>query len=249
LLLAFKYREFFEHVPWKFLLPIALGILTAIFTLARILSWLLVNRPVLIWAFFFGLIVASVGTVCRRIEAWRLATWLCFLGGMIGTYFLVGLVPVSTPDAPWFLFLCGAVAICAMILPGISGAFILVLLGKYGYVLDAVNQKDMFVLFLVAAGACVGLVFFSRLLGWLMKKYHDPMVALLAGLMIGSLRKVWPWKETLDPLTDAKEHVIPAVQSNVLPGQWTEEVLLAIFLMVVGVVVVLLLDRFGTRGG
>jgi putative membrane protein len=159
----------------------------------------------------------------------------------------VGLVPVSTPEASWFLFLSGAIAICAMILPGISGSFILVILGKYQYVLDAVNQRDFLVLFTVAAGACVGIMSFSRLLGWLFRKYHDATVALLIGLMVGSLRKVWPWKETLQSLTNSKGEIIPTVQANILPSQWTYEVTAAIFLALMGFVVVLMLDRVANR--
>jgi putative membrane protein len=171
------------------------------------------------------------------------------VGGTLGSYFLVGLVPVSTPNDYWFLFLCGAVAICAMILPGISGSYILVLLGKYRYVLDAVNHREFFILGLVAAGAVVGIIAFSRLLGWLLKNHHDLMVATLTGLMIGSLRKVWPWKETLESTVDISGQMTPLVQSNILPGQWNSEVLTALSLMVTGLFAVLLLDRLGNRNG
>ncbi|MBW2216904.1 MAG: DUF368 domain-containing protein, partial [Deltaproteobacteria bacterium] len=164
LLMSFKFRLLLDRVSWKFLLALGIGILTAIFSLAEILSWLLQHKPIMIWSFFLGLILASVISVSRRVEKWQASTWICLLFGITGTYILVGLVPVSTPDAPWFLFLCGAVAICAMILPGISGSFILVLLGKYQYILEAVNQKDFLTLAIVAAGACIGIVAFSRLL-------------------------------------------------------------------------------------
>jgi putative membrane protein len=190
-----------------------------------------------------GLILASVISVSKRIEAWRPGTWVCLGGGIIGTYFLVGLVPVSTPDENWFLFICGAIAICAMILPGISGSFILVLLGKYQFVLNALNQRDFLALGVVAAGACVGIVSFSRLLGWLLRTHHDLMVALLTGLMLGSLRKVWPWKKTIESLVDGSGKVVPLVQSNVLPGGWGGEVLAAFSLMGAGFFCVLLLDR------
>ena len=127
-LVTLKFRRLLDRVSWQFLLAVGIGILAAIFTLSRLLAWLLQNRPVLIWSFFLGLIMASVLSVSRRIVSWQLLTWISVLGGTIATYFLVGLVPVSTPNDPWFLFLCGAIAICAMILPGISGSFILVLL-------------------------------------------------------------------------------------------------------------------------
>lgn len=244
-IVTLRIRAFLQSVSWRFLLTLGIGILSAILTLAKVLSWLLQNQPVLIWSFFLGLIVASVVSVSRRVRAWQFSTWAYFFGGIIGTYFLVGLVPVSTPNDHWFLFLSGAVAICAMILPGISGSFILVLLGKYQYILEAVNNRDLLVLSVVAAGACIGIVAFSRLLGWLLKKHHDMMVAMLTGLMLGSLRKVWPWKETIKSYVDGHGDVIPLVQSNILPGQWNTEVLTALSLMITGFLVVLFLDRLG----
>lgn len=246
-LVTLKFRPLLDRISWQFLLAVGIGILAAIFSLSKLLSWLLQNRPIFIWSFFLGLILASVLSVSRRVEAWRILTWLCLVGGTLGSYFLVGLVPVATPNDYWFLFLCGAVAICAMILPGISGSYILVLLGKYQYVLDAVNYRDFLVLGLVAAGACVGIIAFSRILGWLLKNYHDLMVATLTGLMIGSLRKVWPWKETLESVVDSHGQMVPLVQSNILPGQWNVEVLAAISLMVAGLLAVLFLDRLGNR--
>ncbi len=246
-LVTLKFRPLLDRISWQFLLAVGIGILAAIFSLSKLLSWLLQNRPVFIWSFFLGLILASVLSVSRRVEAWRVLTWLCLVGGTLGSYFLVGLVPVGTPNDYWFLFLCGAVAICAMILPGISGSYILVLLGKYQYVLDAVNHRDFLVLGLVAAGACVGIIAFSRILGWLLKNYHDLMVATLTGLMIGSLRKIWPWKETLESVVDSHGQMVPLVQSNILPGQWNGEVLAALSLMVAGLLAVLFLDRLGNR--
>lgn len=247
LLLTFKLRLLFDHVSWQFLLALGIGIFTAVFSLAQVLAWLLHNKPVLIWSFFLGLILASVLSVSRRVEKWQVSTWICLIGGIIGTYFLVGFVPVITPNAPWFLFLSGAVAICAMILPGISGSFILVLLGKYQYVLEAVNQRDFLSLFIVAAGACVGIAAFSRLLGWLFRKYHDLMVAVLTGLMLGSLRKVWPWKKTLETMVDGHGTDIPIVQANILPPQWDMEALSALALMATGLCVVLVLNKVGER--
>jgi putative membrane protein len=243
LFLTLRLRGLLDRISWQFVLAVGIGILTAIFTLARALSWLLQNRPVLIWSFFLGLILASTLSVSRRVEGWCLSTWLGLLGGMVGTYFLVGLVPLSTPDSPWFLFLSGAVAICAMILPGISGAFILVLLGKYQFVLEAVNNRDFFILAIVAAGAVVGIAAFSRLLGWLLRNYHDLMVAVLTGLMLGSLRKVWPWKETVENFVASHGKVVTIVHANILPTQWNVEVLSALSLIGLGFLTVFSLDR------
>jgi putative membrane protein len=243
LLITFKGRAFLDSISWRFLLAVGFGILTAIFSLAKLLAWLLQNKPVLIWSFFLGLILASVVTVNRRVGRWRIPTWICLICGTVGIYYLVALTPGTTPNDPWFLFLSGAIAICAMILPGISGSFILVLLGKYQYILEAVNQRDFMVLFIVAAGAGVGITAFSRLLGWLLTRYHDLMVAVLIGLMIGSLRKIWPWKETLETMVDSHGKVVPLVQSNILPAQWNGEVLSAICLMVTGFLIVFVMDR------
>ena len=249
LLVSFRMRAFFEKISWQFLLSLGLGILTAIFTFSKVLAWLLENKPVLIWSFFLGLILASVVTVSKRIEQWKLSRWVSLLCGLVGIYILVGLVPVSTPDDLWFLFVSGAVAICAMILPGISGSFILVLMGKYQVVLQAVNEKNFIVLAVVAAGACVGIALFSRLLAWLLGRYHDLMVALLTGLMIGSLRKVWPWKVTLETLVDAHGKTIPIVQANILPPAWNGELMAGLSLMIIGFLIVLALEWMAGRRG
>ena len=171
LLFTLKIRAFLGSVAWPFLLAVGAGILLAVFSLSKALAWLLQNQPVLIWSFFLGLILASVITVSKRVEYWRFPTWCSMAAGLVGIYFLVGLMPGHTPDAWWFLFLSGALAICAMILPGISGSFILVLLGKYEFILEAVNNRDFLVLVIVAAGACVGIAAFSRLLSWLLSRY------------------------------------------------------------------------------
>ena len=246
-LVTFRMGTFFEKISWQFLLSLGLGILTAIFTLSKFLAWLLENEPVLIWSFFLGLILASVVTVSKRVDQWKLSRWVSLLCGLVGIYIIVGLVPVSTPDELWFLFVSGAVAICTMILPGISGSFILVLMGKYQFVLQAVNERDFLVLGVVAAGACVGIAVFSRLLAWLLAKYHDLMVALLTGLMIGSLRKVWPWKVTLESLVDDHGKTVPILQANVLPPAWDGELMGGLFLMIIGFLMVLALEWMAGR--
>ena len=242
LLSRFKIKEAINHTSWRFLAALFLGIFVAIFSLARILSWLLQDHPVLIWSFFFGLILASVYTVGKHLQKWTwpVFAWMCL--GTIGSWFLVGLVPVKTPESPWFVFLSGAIAICAMILPGISGSFILVLLGKYAYLLDAVNRRDILPLIIAAAGAGLGLITFVRFLNWLFKKYRDPTLAVLTGLMLGALRKVWPWKKTLETMTDSHGEIHVVSEANFLPAQWNVEVTMAISLMIIGFVVVFLLN-------
>ena len=138
--------------------------------------------------------------------------------GAVGAYLVVGMVPVQTPETWWFLMLSGALAICAMILPGLSGSFILVLLGKYEYFVRAVNDRDFVALFWAGIGAVIGLVTFAQVLSWLFKRYRDVTVAVLTGFMLGSLRKVWPWKETLEFITDRHGELVPLIERNVLPA-------------------------------
>ena len=256
--LHFRVREAFSLINWSFLVPLGLGVITAIFSLAGLLAYFLTNQPVYLWSFFFGLIIASVIVIAGRIKQWSWGLVAAVLIGAVGTYFLVSMVPAQTPDTWWFLFLTGVLASCAMILPGLSGAYILVMLGKYQTVLAAVNQRDFVTLGLVAFGAAVGLVTFAQILSWLFKRYHDFTVAVLIGLLLGSLRKVWPWKVDMNWLTDANgqfvlEHGEPIVtgQINVLPDLSTQagilEALLALVLALLGMGAVLLLERVAGR--
>ncbi len=248
-LLRGRILEALDAINARFLIAVVSGIALAILTLARVLEWLLENHPVLVWSFFFGLVLGSIITVRRRVKRWTPTLWLVMLLGAVGAYLLVGAVPLQTPNTWWFLMLSGALAICAMILPGISGAFILVLLGKYQFVLSAVNQRDLVSLALVGVGAVVGIVSFAQILGWLFKRYHDLTVALLTGLMLGSLRKIWPWKETVASIVGRHGEIIPTVQRNVLPpltvdGGPNGEVVVAVLLAAVGFAAVLLIERY-----
>jgi putative membrane protein len=201
----------------------------------------------LLWAFFFGLVLASIWIVSKRVERWNVSPILAVVLGAVGTYVLVGLVPVQTPNTWWFLFMSGALVISAMVLPGVSGAFILVLLGKYQYLLSAVTSRDLVPLLWVIAGAGVGIVTFAQVLGWLFKRYHDTTVAVLMGMLIGSLRKIWPWKETLETILDRHGKEIPIAQRNVLPAALTGEVVGAILLAVVGFCLIWGLNTWATR--
>lgn len=231
------------YVRWPFLIALLLGILGAIASLSKVITWLLNHEPVLLWSFFFGLVLASVYTVGARIPKWDLGKVAISIFAAVGAYVLVGLVPVETPQTPLYIFGSAILAICAMILPGISGSFILVLLGKYHHILQAVNDRDVVTIAIFGCGAAVGLMSFARVLGWIFKKYHDLTLALLTGLMVGSLRKIWPWKETLATIEGRHGKLIPIEQINVLPQMMTGEVWGAIFLAVLGVVLVLVLER------
>ena len=266
LLLSFKIKEALSIIPWKFLIALGTGILIAILTLAKFLKYMLENHPVLLWAFFFGLVLASVITVFKRVKKWEFSRVTAVIGGTIAAYVVVGLVPVQTPETAWFLFFCGFIAICAMILPGISGSFILLILGKYQFVITAVSNisdtiklglsgrfnqivPDVFfanltTLLLVASGCLIGIVTFAQILGWLFKHFHDLTVAILIGLMIGSLRKIWPWKETIREIIDRHGHPKPVEQINILPSG---DIVFPMVLAIIGFVVVLILDHFASN--
>jgi len=241
LVLRGRLRRALQAVPLGFLIPLGLGILAAIFTLARGIGWLLNHHPIFIWSFFFGLILASALFVARRIDQWTAPTVFTLIVTTLAAYFVVGLVPVKTPETLPFIFLCGAIAICAMILPGISGSFILVLLGKYQFVLEAVSRFDFGILIVFTAGTATGIVLFVRLLSWLLARFYQLTMAALTGLMMGSLRKIWPWKALELPSTGSSTDSTAFV--NVLPHDFSGELMAAIGLALLGGVVVCILQR------
>lgn len=222
LLLRFRLAEFWRHINGRFLLPVLLGIAVAIFSLARLMTYLLTNHPIGIWSFFFGLIVASALLVARQIGRWDWRTVLAFAVGAAAAWWITVATPAETPDDWWFVMLSGAIAICAMILPGISGAFILLLLGKYQYIMHAVGEFDIPVIAVFVIGAAAGIISFSHLLSWLLKHWHDVTVAVLMGFMVGSLNKVWPWKETVETYLDSHGVAQPLVQNNIAPGTFEQ---------------------------
>ena len=222
LLLRFRLAEFWRHINGRFLLPVLLGIAVAIFSLARLMTYLLTNHPIAIWSFFFGLIVASALLVARQIGRWDWRTVLAFAVGAAAAWWITVATPAETPDDWWFVMLSGAIAICAMILPGISGAFILLLLGKYQYIMHAVGEFDIPVIAIFVIGAAAGIISFSHLLSWLLKHWHDVTVAVLMGFMVGSLNKVWPWKETVETYLDSHGVAQPLVQNNIAPGTFEQ---------------------------
>lgn len=222
LLLRFRLAEFWRHINGRFLLPVLLGIAVAIFSLARLMTYLLVNHPIGIWSFFFGLIVASALLVAKQIGLWDWRTVLAFVVGAVAAWWITVATPAETPNDWWFVMLSGAIAICAMILPGISGAFILLLLGKYQYIMHAVGEFNIPVIVVFVIGAAAGIISFSHLLSWLLKHWHDVTVAVLMGFMVGSLNKVWPWKETVETYLDSHGVAQPLVQNNVAPGTFEQ---------------------------
>ena len=223
-----------------FLIAVGAGIATAVLTLSSYIERALIEHPAYVWSVFFGLVLASVAVVARRVERWRVVHGALLCAGAAAAYWIVGLVPVQTPDTWWFLVLSGAIAICAMILPGISGSFLLVLLGKYEYILRAVNQRDIGTVALVGIGAVIGILAFSQVLGWLLRRYHNLTMAALTGLMLGSLRRIWPWQETLTNTAAPPRNVLPVFMVDGIM-QW--ETLAILGCMAAGMLTVLVLEK------
>jgi putative membrane protein len=211
-----RWRSFWTQVNGNFLLSLFTGIFIAVLSFAKVLEYLLEHHPILIWSFFFGLILASSYVVFRKVTRWRYDRVIAIAGGIAIAYLITSVTPATTTDAAWFVVLSGAMASCAMILPGISGSFVLLLLGKYEFALQAVNDRIIIDLLLLGSGAVTGLILFSNLLSWLLKNYYDVTIALLVGFMIGSLNKIWPWKETLETIL-VKGELKPLVEKNVWP--------------------------------
>ena len=246
LLFRGQFRSFWEGINANFLLSIVLGIGISIFSLAKIITYLLVNQPILVWAFFFGLVLASTWFVAKEIKQWQVKTAISFVTGTVLAYYITVATPAETPTHPLFIFLCGAIAICAMILPGISGSFILVLLGKYFYIMEAVKSFRITVMLTFMAGAVIGITTFSRVLSFALRRFHDATIALLSGFMLGSLNKVWPWKETIETYTESHGVVKPLVEQNIAPNT---QVIEAVGLMILGFTLVYALEKLSTRKG
>ncbi len=236
-------------VHLRFLVCLLCGILLAVMSMARVMHYMLAQHPIAIWSMFFGLIAASIFVIGRGIKPMSVCN-IGFVGlGALCSFLFVGMIPVSTPETLPFIFFCGAIAICAMILPGVSGAFLLLMLGKYEYVTGALKNpfigENLVILSVFALGAVSGIIVFSRLLHYLLHRWHVPTVAVLTGVMIGALRKVWPWKEVLEStVIRGKIHILR--EQNVMPGL-DEGVWVALGLALLGAAVVLLLDHFTRR--
>lgn len=255
----FRIKKILELANWEFLLALGLGILTAIFTLSHFLEWLMFNQPVYLWSFFFGLVIASILLVGKRIANWTRSLWGMLALGTTFAFVLVGLVPTHTPETWWFMILSGAAASVALILPGISGSFILLLMGKYQHVVGAVTDHDYVTLALVAVGAVLGLVTVAQLISRLFKKYHDLTVALLTGFMVGSLRKIWPWREAVSWLQDdagnfildSEGHRRVIAEALRLPDFASPEGMtqfaLALVFVVIGATLIILVERIATK--
>ncbi|WP_347173984.1 DUF368 domain-containing protein [Polaribacter uvawellassae] len=238
-----------KQVNGSFLLSLFIGIFVSIVSLAKAIKWMLENEPIMLWSFFFGLVLASIIYIAKQITKWNTLTFVLLVLGAGLAYYITTLNPLVTESSSsLFLFLAAALAICAMILPGISGAFILVLLGAYKPVLAAVNNRDFTTIAIVAAGAVVGLLTFSRVLKWLFTKFKNYTLAVLTGFIIGSLNKIWPWKETLTWRTNSHGIDVPLKQQSVSPFAFEDnQLLFAIGLAIVGFGLILLLEKLAVK--
>jgi len=252
LILKGDFKGFFNHVNMGFLLSVFFGIFISILTLAKILGYLFENYPVFIWAYFFGLILASVYFVGRRIEKTDLWVVVTFLVGTLIAVLLSVLSPATENTSIYYLILCGVVAICSMILPGLSGSFVLILMGNYELIfIKAVNEFDMGILIPVGVGAVIGLLAFSHILSWIFKRYKDQTISLLTGFILGSLSILWPWKNEVYQTNQLGEILVksggdPVIISyeKYLPQQFDIEVIISILLMITGIITIWVIERY-----
>jgi putative membrane protein len=233
-----------KKIHWGFILPLLAGILTSLFTMAGLMHFLLEDYQVYTWSFFFGLILASSYVISKEFKLSASNLLFVLIGGGLA-FFIVGLVPVSTPDDLWFIFLCGAIAICAMILPGISGAFLLLVLGKYHYITGLLKAPfegtNLIVISVFSLGCLVGIMSFARLLKWVLAKYHYRTMAFLTGMMLGSLRKIWPYKEVIEKkLIEDKEIIMS--ERLIAPWNVQENMVVSFIFIALGIGVIVLLD-------
>jgi putative membrane protein len=239
-----------KQLNGSFLAALFLGIFVSIVSLAKVIKHLLESQPILLWSFFFGLVLASIIYIAKQITDWNFKAFLVLIIGAVIAYFITTLNPlISGNSSSLFVFIAGAIAICAMILPGISGSFILVLLGAYKSVLEAVNDRDFKTILVFMAGAVVGLLTFSKVLKWLFKNHKNLTLAVLTGFIIGSLNKIWPWKETLIWRINSRGLEVPFNQQSISPFSFDEDpqLIMAIAFAVLGFVLILGMEKLAIK--
>ncbi|MFC2152080.1 DUF368 domain-containing protein [Bacteroidota bacterium] len=253
LLFKGKIKELIDHIDLYFLIAVFFGMVASVVTLAKVLEYLFSNYPVFVWAFFFGLILASVYYVGKTINKWNISVILTFLIGTSLAIVISMLNPATQNDSFFYLIICGVIAICSMILPGLSGSFILILLGNYELVMiQAINDVNIKVLIPVIIGAIGGLIAFSHILSWIYKKYKDQTISVLTGFILGSLSILWPWKnaiyrvdETGDFILKNGEKIIQSYTKYV-PESFNTEVIIAISLMIIGIITISLIEKIAS---
>ena len=249
LLTKFQFKDFWKHINGNFLLAVLSGVFISILSLAKLLHYLLDAHPIQIWSFFFGLVLISALWILNKIQKWNVLIAFMTILGCVIAYYITSATPATTPDNLFFVFISGAVAICAMILPGISGSFLLLIMGKYQFILGALKDLDITVILVFLGGCVVGLLSFVRLVAWFLNNHHDKTISILAGFMIGSLYKIWPWKETLSFRTNSSGEKVPFIQNNILPTEYLQktgnepDILSAIVFFAIGILIVVFLEK------
>jgi putative membrane protein len=238
-----------NHINGNFIAALLSGIAISIISLAKLITYLMEFHTVVLWSFFFGLIISSIYLVGKKIKQWNFAKIISLIIGSAFAYYITILPPMSSPDALWFIFLSGAIAICAMILPGISGSFILLLLGSYEFILTSLKDIKLTIIAVFAAGCITGLLSFSRFLNWMFKKYHDLTVALLTGFLVGSLNKIWPWKKVLETRINSHGKVVPYIEENVLPQHFdgNPQLLMATIMLLIGFFLIVVIEKIASK--
>jgi putative membrane protein len=255
LLFKWKIKELIEYVDLYFLIAVFSGMIVSVVSLAKLLEFLFTNYPVLVWAFFFGLILASVYYVGKTIKKWSISVILTFIFGTSIAVVISMLNPATQNDSFFYLIICGIIAICSMILPGLSGSFILILLGNYELVMiQSVSTFDLAILFPVIIGVIVGLIAFSHILSWIYKKYKDQTISILTGFILGSLSILWPWKNEVYRLDSIGNFILKDGEriiqgyTKYIPETINIEVILAISLMITGFITIYLIEKLaGTQ--
>ncbi|NNE33108.1 MAG: DUF368 domain-containing protein [Winogradskyella sp.] len=256
------------NAAWKsingsFLLALFIGIAISILSLAKLIKWLLHNEPIILWSFFFGLVLASILYIAKQINKWNLKVILAVILTSILSYFITLAEPFASPESSIYLLFCGFIAIIAMILPGVSGAFILLILGAYQTAIDTINNlveglstgnmalfKDAFFKFLLLAiGGIAGLKVFSKALNWMFKHQKNLTLGILTGFMIGSLNKIWPWKEVLKTRINSEGEEVTVLDKSILPTSYNgdSQLVMALLFIVIGFVAILILESLGKR--
>jgi putative membrane protein len=246
LLFKGQLKAFWKQLDGRFLLPLLLGIVTAFALLAHSIKHALEHYPIPTWSFFFGLIIASAVLIVLQIKDKKVSHYLWLIPGILFGYWISSMTSIPFPNSQFAVFIAGMIAVCAMILPGISGSFILLLLGMYQLLITAVAERQLFVLMLFVMGALIGLLLFSRLIKWILDRYYRITLLFLSGLMLGSLTKVWPWKLSIENMATDQHQLLQV--HNVMPFAYPQAQLpLAISMMVMAIIVVFLVDYLGRK--
>ena len=257
------FKAAWNSINGSFLLALFSGIVISILSLAKLIKWLLHNEPILLWSFFFGLVLASILYIAKQIKGWSAKIIIAIIATSILSYYITLAEPFASPDSPFYLLFCGFIAIIAMILPGVSGAFILLILGAYQTAIDTINNlieglttgnmtlfKDAFLKFvLLAIGALIGLKVFSKALNWMFKHQKNLTLAILTGFMIGSLNKIWPWKEVLKTRINSKGEEVTLLDKSILPTSYDgdNQMLMVLVFIVIGFAAILILESLGKQ--